>query len=277
MTDRLIATLATFIAVFTLVKMAFGFLGWYSRIGKDHIYRRHLESLLDRLDSETISDIAHLALGRFVVRVSGILPSLSKQLLICIFVACVLPILDAIGYLWLGIPFEFGYMFSVGHYFVCSLLSLWSLHITLYLVTKAAVSKSAWILNLHVVADIIVFVLITLITGVWCVMYFLLLPTDGTDGLRIVIPLAIHLILNPPPLEEFYLYALIGIPAVPSVLYLCILCGLVCIKVINTVGIDLQRPIILVVSDDKPLFSQLGDFFGKIAGLVGAIIAFLRI
>ena len=61
--------LAYAIAAFTLAKLAFSFLGWYSQAGEDKIYRKHLDSLFDRLHELTLFELAHGLLVRLVRRV----------------------------------------------------------------------------------------------------------------------------------------------------------------------------------------------------------------
>lgn len=69
---------------FGAVKGLFTFLGWYSQIGRDAVYRRHLDEIWDQLNEGTIFEFVRSLLGRSVRKIQEAIPNRRKALWLAI-------------------------------------------------------------------------------------------------------------------------------------------------------------------------------------------------
>ncbi len=305
------ATIAIAVGAFTACKLAFGFLGWYSKssahVGggsrggrtSDDLYRDRLYALWDRLHLGTFFDVAHAGLMRLEVRVRQKFKTRRRAIFLLALTFLIVNLISILIALYMRDSLRHGALLDhIGHsipdwfseedspptwVFLCvamllTLIDLISADISWYFLKRAARSRRLRHMLLHGMAD-------AAIAFVAVACSLLLLPffnmrNTGVVDIDFFLRLYGHLVIDPirtiqefldPPLVASGIF--MGLSAsIPTVAHSSVVIGaLFAYLAPDWLRKFTMRCISLVVKDDKPVLSQLGTVVGGIAALLAAL------
>jgi hypothetical protein len=277
-------SLALAVAVFGAVKILFTFFAWLFQ-PEDPLFRRHLDTLWDKLHSASLHDAAIEVLGTIHARLDAVFShegSYEKFSAVCLvvnYICCVLWV-GHISTTYFHVGFirsviELGFGSHLGLFLLAlslAILDAGSLYLTIALLGHIAAKSQFSTVLLHIVAEIAVIIAVFLVA--MAVFHFIIDPRRPVGpGLGFILWAILsripELLQNLPsrPLQYFYvLGTLTAIAAFPTLTYAVALFGLVLIWP-AWMWRCIRRIIYLVTTDKAPVMKQLGDFCGYISAL----------
>lgn len=286
---------------FLLLASFFSFLGWYTRFGSDHIYRRNLDKLWDSLEQLTLFEVVHRFFSRLVRRSRETFAGKNHLFISIISASLIINSFSVVVILELYARIEkheSGFQYLLGaatHYgavevalvltviiVLASIPDLASLWITWRLVTHTARDSSFVRIAAHVVLD----VFFSILALCWSFIIFAIserlvdffvqsTPLRGADTVGQYFLIVFRGFSERPGLA--LAVGILGLnSALPTILYMltCMLL-IVCYVSPDIVRRFSSRCVFLISSDEKPLFSQLGTIVGGIAAILTAIVSLL--
>jgi hypothetical protein len=302
------------VGFFTLIKIFFGILGWYSRTGSDDIYRNSLDNLWERLHKESLFEVVHGILSQLVSRIDAILKHRYLAFFLFIFISftinCIAIALSFAILFFKVNPIQYLFPFLLGLFtetfrnyliiaFMGALFDVISVFITIWLIRLASVSLSLLKATCHFIIDIILAFLSFYFTVYAALITVQLLVAPNIEFVSILQQAMITMrmalyyysevwsfLINGINLSQLsnsqaisLMLLIIGLSSVlPTLLYLSISVFIVAIKFIpNSFKSVVMNIIFLVTTDNKPVLSQLGTAFGVLVGALGAILTIIKI
>lgn len=283
---------------FIFVEAFFTWLGWYTKHESDHLYRKHLDGLWDRLQSLTFYETLHLFFGHLVRRIDstfsrarGVWPFFVCSSVFINFV-CVIGILETYARLEKH-ESSWRYLFEIGErsaivpllvvisaiILLCSLPDIFSLWITWKLILRASRDSSVKMILAHILVDIV----LAFTALVWAFLIFAYAEQvlgfffgraafRGATSIMGYLILMLRGLVQRPGLAVAIV--LLGLnSALPTVLYL--VTGIILLMAYlapDRVRRVVSRILFLVTTDDKPIFGQLGRVCGVTAALLAALM-----
>lgn len=276
--------------VFIAFKTFFGVLGWYSRDGKDELYRKNLDKVWDRLYAGSLFDLGHFFLQRLVTRIRQTIGTKWYGIRIVafcsffwngqiVFLAPILmpqnlqPPLDALS-LSDTAAFPVEGLLAVVCISIAGIPSdVISSMVTWKRLKSAAKSISTRSLVKHVVVDayLALFLAAMTIPLAGIVMGIFLGEVPPYFG--------IGNINAGPVLDRYTMFTLrlIAFSALlPTLLYALFGASVLALRLIpDFVTRIIRKSVYLITTDDSPVLSQLGNIFGGVAALLAALVKLL--
>ena len=299
--DVLITAFAMAGAGFILSKVIFGCLGWYTQLGADALYRSRLDRLWDALHNLGFSELSQRALVRLVAKLDAMLVDRRRVILIFFAASAVINFFSLV--LGAAIFFHIQDMsladiFSedtpiVGFLAVFVLVPLMgclfdiiSAWVTIALLRHASRNPKITVLAWHAGADLVVagFALLWVAFCVGLVASFLEIDKSVIESFMFQLEMLHEGLrdffngLNTDASANAIVYLILGSStALPTLAYLTIWVALVIVWSLPEALKPYFRNIIyLVTTDNKPVLSQLGTFFGGCAAILGALVAIIK-
>lgn len=303
--EGVLVVLLTAVFVFSLMKAAFGFLAWlYPE--SDEYYRSNLDSFFEALGKHTLFELGigvldrlHDAARRLIsnpLKAVAVFAALSFVLNVVVFGLSSMDVISSYFFFddwgfedllvsidragWL--PF-LAMILAVGA--LGTLFDLVSLYATLVLLRWARRSKSAMTLTFHLALDVVLAILACLwaygiLDMVIRVFYDELLlnvseyADDTSRYLRPTLGETLEVVDG-----LWYVVIWVGISAsLPTIVYLLVLLPIMFLRAVpGVVQRGLSRVVYLMTKDTQPVLKQIAIFSSNLGGLIGAIVAWVRL
>ena len=284
---------AVAVLAFVVCKFFFGLLGWYSRNGSDDLYRQRLDTIWDRLHTDTLFDLAHRSLRRLVIRTRETLKTRRRALLrlaamffiinaISIVVALDVAILylqRKIDHPGSGILNAFNAETPLSGVICLTIAALGvgfdlvSALISWFFLKKAAATNRLSSTIFHISADAVV----AIVAMIWS--SFTLISTVALMSGATLLETLDFLLITAGHLSSFMddgwfaiSIVMAASAAIPTLVHLSVsLVVLAAYATPRSLQLILRRSIFLVTTDEKPILGQLGTVAGAIAASLAAL------
>ena len=277
--------------IFLVIKSLFALLGWYSRDGSDVLYRRHLDALVDKLETLTLFEVGHAYVQRWVLRVRGLLHTFKRPRLtiigvfFCINLICFYLGMFIIRPLFDYVDFISPNVLTVGLGLTAGgvVFDILSIAVTWWLVKRAVASLKFFKMIGHILLDL--FVAVIAIFWVFFLVTIITLAGEFTMADLSILyssPQTLFILLGRIFFGEKNVYYMLRVlilimgasAALPTLTYLVFLIPLVLFKLtpqwVHKIG---SKMIYLVTTDQKPVLTQLGNVFGSLGAILTALLA----
>lgn len=284
----MVESLGIAVFVFLAIKTFFGALGWYSRDGKDELYRENLDKVWDRLNAGTLFDLGHFFLQRLVSRIRQtvgaegfsmwklVLMAVTGNLVLFCSISLTAYLVELISGEGIdAIPMS-TVKITIFYAMVSTLFGVLgdivSVFVTWRRLKSAAKSVSPGKTFWHIFIDsslAMLIICLSVVAGMLAMNYFFQISASN------ILELAG---------EELEFFNRLGnglllttlTATLPTLFYVATGSALLALKLTpDIVSRFVKKSVYLLTTDDKPVLSQLGNIFGGTAALLASLIKLL--